>query len=123
MHVYHFEVFTIVFNILLLWLDFVNYMTLNKLSCFLQIGLLYLSTLIAISHAQRVFVREPVNGVLIFCYVLQFFITNPMQATGNLRALRAHCAKQSEVKTTNMNKTIKGRLQLKMRQKVQQKGN
>ena len=67
--------------------------------------------------------REPVKHGLLFCVILQFFITNPLQATRNLRALRAHCAKQTEVKTANMNKTIKGRLKLKMRLKIQKKRN
>lgn len=70
MYVYNFEVLSIVFNVLLLWLDYVNFMTLNKMSCFLQIGLLYLSTFVALSHAQRVFMNDPYNGTLIFCYIL-----------------------------------------------------
>lgn len=46
-----------------------------------------------------------------------------MQATKNLKALRAHCAKQTEVKKETMSKSIKGRLKLKMREKIAKKRN
>ena len=58
MYAYGFEVVGIAFNLLLLWLDFVNYQTLYKLSCFLEVGLLYLSTLVAFTHIQRVVTAE-----------------------------------------------------------------
>jgi hypothetical protein len=53
--IFEFDVFVIVADSILLWLNFVNYMTLNKITCGINCAIYPVCTLIAISHFQRVF--------------------------------------------------------------------
>ena len=75
--VYDVHIFAIILDCALLWLDFYNYMTLNKLMVFVEIASHGLISVIALSHCQRVFIDSP-NFYLIVVYVIQYFVCYPI---------------------------------------------
>lgn len=53
--IYDIEISAIVFDVIFLWLNFYNYMTLNKIVIGIQVALYALAVLIAMTHIKRVF--------------------------------------------------------------------
>ena len=51
---YDFELFAIIFDIIFIWLNFYNYMTLNKIVTLIEIAVYVLAVIIALTHLTRV---------------------------------------------------------------------
>lgn len=69
-YIYEFEILSFIINLCLIWFDFYNYMTLNKITIMGEIGLLLLTSLMALSHIQRVFLESGINIVIAMSYML-----------------------------------------------------
>ncbi len=54
-YMYEFEIPAIVFDLIMLWCNYYNYMTLFKLTCGIEAGLYVLGAFISITHINRVF--------------------------------------------------------------------
>ena len=52
--IYHGEIFILLMDLVFIYLNYYNHQTLNKLTIIIQLGLLALISLMAISHMQRV---------------------------------------------------------------------
>ena len=68
-YVFGFEISAVVFDVVFLWLNFYNYMTLNKITVCIQVGLYGLAALMATSHIKRVFIdTEAWTPCLVFFF-------------------------------------------------------
>ena len=108
---------SLIIDITLIWLDFHNFMTLNKMTCTMEVLLLCLTTLMALSHLQRVIISD-FDWLSISVYLIHFFLINPVCFLNTAKKLGAHIQKQEEIKDEKKAKNIKGRLKLKVEKKI-----
>ena len=120
-YVYGIEFIAILVDFCLLYLDYLNYMSLNKMFLYLQIGIMSMSSFIALTHFQRVFLRDHFDWLVIFSYILQYFIVNPACAFYTFKKIQIHIEKLQEIKTEEMRKTTKGRIKLTVGKKIYEK--
>jgi hypothetical protein len=73
---YDVEVILIIADFILIWLDYYNFMTLNKLTVLIEIVFQFGVSVISISHIQRLF-QDDATWISIFFYILQFIIIYP----------------------------------------------
>ena len=101
----------------LLWLDFFNYMTLNKIFVGVELGAHLLISVIALSWFQTVLLDGP-SWWAVLVFVIQYFICYPAFLIYTQPKLKAHYAQQMEQKKEVKEKTLKGRMKLKMAEKI-----
>ena len=89
-NVYGLEIMVFVVDFVLLWMNFVNYMTLNKILIGIQAGIMFLSSFVALTHFQRVFLSGELEWHIIVCYIVQFLLLYPIAAIILLRRLKDH---------------------------------
>lgn len=116
--IFNFEISSIVFEVIFLWLNFYNYMTLNKIVVGIEVALYALAVLIALSHFKRVFF-DIESWAPMWMYLVQYLVVYP--GGGLLVGFRlfAHFLQQQEYKTSKYNKSLKGRLYKQGQQKGQ----
>jgi hypothetical protein len=107
--IYAFEISAIIFDLAFLWLNFYNYMTLNKIVIGIQLGLYALAVLIALTHFKRVAVDTEYWAPL-WVYLTQYILT--YLGGGAYLGLRfyTHFMQQHNYKADKYSKTIGGRL-------------
>ena len=116
--VYDFELFAILFDVVFLWLNFYNYMTLNKITVIIELVAYALAVVIALTHLTRVMFDQP-EWTPLFIYILQYIVTY-VGAGGYIGfRFKIHFEQQNNYKHEQKQKTLKGRIQLKT-QKVGQ---
>ena len=59
--IYQVEIMSMVIDIVLIWLDFHNYMTLNKITIGFEVIVLLMTSIIALSHVQRVLMVDQID--------------------------------------------------------------
>ena len=118
---YDVEVILIIADFILIWLDYYNFMTLNKLTVLIEIVFQFGVSVISISHIQRLF-QDDATWISIFFYILQFIIIYPFFGYFLIDKFKLISQMERNVKDEKMKKTFKGRINLKVRDKVEQKG-
>ena len=88
--VYSFELFAIIMEVILLWLAFYGYMTLNKVTTGAYVGLLLMSSVVALTHSQRILLSESTSIFMIVAYIIQYFVIYPVAASLIAKRLKAH---------------------------------
>ena len=74
--IYNFEIPIIIVDMMFVWLNFVNYMTLNKIMIFVELVLYFLASFTSLSHTKRVFIDQD-SKVVCLAFILQFFVIYP----------------------------------------------
>ena len=74
-----------------------------------------LITLISVTHIQRALQSGEVSAVTIFLFTCQMFIGYPLMSALIGRRLKAHMNQQMEWKMEQKQKTVKGKIELKVR--------
>ena len=115
------EILLILADALLLWLDFYNFMILNKIACAIEIFIHVLITLVSITHVQRGLQNEDTTKSMVVIFILQMFVMYPLIAALMAKRLKAHYDQQLEWKLEQKGKTAKGRIKMKIEKKVQEK--
>ena len=118
---YDVEVILIIADFILIWLDYYNFMTLNKLTVLIEIVFQFGVSVISISHIQRLF-QDDATWISIFFYILQFIIIYPLFGYFLIDKFKLISQMERNLKDEKMKKTFKGRINLKVRDKVEQKG-
>ena len=75
--IYQIEIPIIVVDLIFIWLNFVNYMTLNKIMTIAELLLYFMTIITSLSHTQRVFLDQK-SMVVSLCFIFQFFIIYPI---------------------------------------------
>ena len=88
--VYSFELFAIIMEVILLWLTFYGYMTLNKVTTGAYVGLLLMSSVVALTHSQRILLSESTSIFMIVAFIIQYFVIYPVAASLIAKRLKAH---------------------------------
>ena len=101
-----------------MWLDYYNFMTLNKLTVLIEIGFQLGACVISISHVQRLF-QDDTTWISIFFYILQFIIIYPLFTYYLIDKFKLVSQMERNVKDEKMKRTFKGRIELKVRDKVE----
>lgn len=96
-YAYHFEVMSILADLGFIWLDYFNYMTLHKGYCMLEIFGMFVNSVVALSHVQRIILTYHEQSTLTkVCFFLQFFVFNIIALYVTLKRLLAHTEAQME---------------------------
>ena len=74
------EVLILIADVVLLWLDFYNFMLLNKICIIVEVVLQALISLIAVTHIQRGLQSEEISESTMALFVLQMFVSYPLLA-------------------------------------------
>ena len=111
-YAYDLEIFSLLADIIFLYLDFYNMQLLDKPVVMAQLVTMIMTSLIAFTHAQRGF-QPNVEWITIFAYILQFVIFNPLAIILTLRKFKDHVQKQQELKDLKDKKSVKGKIKLK----------
>ena len=96
-YVYHLEISIMVVDFLMAWLNFINYMTLNKITCIMEATFYLMTCLIAFTHIKRVLMEQE-EWLPVFFYAAQFWIIYPAALFCGLKRLFYHWMKQDEVR-------------------------
>ena len=75
-YVYHLEIAIMIVDFLMVWLNFINYMTLNKVTCIIECVIYLLTWLVAFTHLKRVLMEQE-EWLPVFFYIIQFWIIYP----------------------------------------------
>ena len=119
-YAYNIEIMLIIADIILIWLDYFNFMTLKKITIIVECSLQGLIIVVSLSHAQRLFSGDA-DRISVLFYFLQFLIVYPLSLALILLKFSAAAKMEREIKDNKLNKTLKGKIKVKIRQKVQQK--
>ena len=118
---YEFEIMSLLIDLVLIWMDMYNYMTLNKIIIGSEIALIILTVLMATSHLQRIFTDPDISWTVTIIYLIQFFVLNPICAIITGKNFKAHLQVQDQLRDEKKAETVKGRLKLKVEKKVKSK--
>jgi hypothetical protein len=88
-YIYDIQILSIFINFIFIWLDFYNYMTLYKVTIIIEIVCLILTTLIAISHFQRL-ILENFDWIVFLTYFIHFGFINIIAAVVIFKRLKLH---------------------------------
>ena len=117
-YAYNIEIMLIIADIILIWLDYFNFMTLKKITIIVECSLQGLIIVVSLSHAQRLLDADRIS---VLFYFLQFLIVYPLSLALILLKFNVVAKMEREIKDNKLNKTLKGKIKVKIRQKVQQK--
>ena len=68
-YVYDVEFMAFIGDFILLWMNFVNYMSLNKILIAVQSICMGMFSVIALTHFQRVFLQGELDWLVVFFYI------------------------------------------------------
>ena len=94
-YIYTFYILSIIFDSLLIWLCFFNYMTLNKFFCIGHVFIIFMQPLMAISRVQDILISSH-SWTYTLCFLAQFFIVYPLFLFFTGKALKDHMVQQKE---------------------------
>lgn len=117
---YEVEIILIIADSLSIWLDYYNYMTLKKLTILLEACLQLSVSVISFSHIQRLF-QASSSWISILFYIIQFVIVYPLFSYKLFKQFQIVSNMERDIKDEKMKKTLKGRINLKVRDKVESK--
>ena len=69
-YIYDIEIMAIIADATLIYLDYLNYMNLNKMFIIGQMIIMAMSTFVALTHFERVFFAETFSWVVVISYIL-----------------------------------------------------
>ena len=113
---FDFEILALIFDTILLWLSYYNYMTLNKITIIVHLILLVIAILLSISHIERVVTEASL--LTIFIFLFQYAICYPTFLLTIGKKFGAHFKQQKNFIDEEDAKTLKGKLKLKLRDKL-----
>ena len=108
------EILILIADVVLLWLDFYNFMLLNKICIIIEVVLQALISLIAVTHIQRGLQSGQTSKTTVVLFIVQMFVSYPLLAFLIGKRFYAHWMQQFEWKMEQKNKTVKGKIELKM---------
>ena len=103
--IYEIEIAAMLVDFFMIWLNFYNYMTLNKITCGIECGIYIITVLFGLTHFKRVLLEQPYWLPLIF-YVIQFLMIYPVAFFFSTKRLILHFLQQVELKTMKKNQNI-----------------
>lgn len=75
-YVYHWELAIMIFDFFMIWLNFINYMTLNKITCIMECVFYLITILVGFTHIKRVLMEQE-EWLPVFFYAITFWIIYP----------------------------------------------
>lgn len=87
------DILLIISDVILVWLDFYNYMKLNKICVAVEVIIHLFTTLVAITHIQRGF-SEDISNFMVYLFIVQMFIIYPVITILMGKRLNAHYQQQ-----------------------------
>ena len=90
LYVYDIEIMAIIAEIMLVYLDYQNYMSLNKMFMLAEIALMTMSSFVALTHFERVFFAEEFSWFVLLSYISQYFVIQPFCIIFTVRKIQAH---------------------------------
>ena len=100
------EILILIADAVLLWLDFYNYMLLNKICIIVEIVIQALISLIAITHIQRGLQSGETSKNTVILFIFQMFLGYPLMAFLLGKRFYDHWYQQFQWKMDKKNKTI-----------------
>jgi hypothetical protein len=95
--VYHWEVSIMIVDFFMIWLNFINYMTLNKITCIMECVCYLMTILVGFTHLKRVLMEQE-EWLPVFFYGLTFWIVYPYAFFASTKRLFDHWMKQNELR-------------------------
>ena len=117
-YIYSFEVMLIVADVAIVGLDVYNYRQVQKVPILVEVILLAFTSVVALTHFQRVFFADKVYGIVIIFYLVQFFLINPILVALMAKRLGKVFALHRELKDIELQKTLKGKIEVAARKKA-----
>ena len=71
-YVYHLEISIMIFDFFMIWLNFINYMTLNKVTCIMESCFYSVVIMIGFMHIKRV-LTEQEEWLPVFFFAITFW--------------------------------------------------
>ena len=90
LYVYDIEIMAIIAETMLVYLDYQNYMSLNKMFMLAEIALMTMSSFVALTHFERVFFAEEFSWFVLLSYISQYFVIQPICIIFTVRKIQAH---------------------------------
>ena len=119
--IYDFEISSIIFDVIFLWLNFYNFMTINKIVLGIEVLLYGIAVLIALTHMKRVmFEVDSISPKLM--YFTQYLVAYPVCCVVMGWRLHLRFVQQHELYVKHHNKTLKGKMKLKLQKAVVKNG-
>ena len=87
--IYDFEVLILITDLLFLWLDFYNFMIINKVVILVEVIGHLMVSMVALSHIQRG-LENGATKLIVIVFILQFFALYPIFVIVTGRRLKAH---------------------------------
>ena len=84
------EILMMVVDCVLIWLDFYNYMVLNKIVIFIEVAIHFMIPVIALTHIQRVLADADSTTSEIIFFFIQYFVVYPVIASVMGKRLNLH---------------------------------
>lgn len=84
------EILIIIVDFILVWLDFYNYMVLNKILIAIEVGIQVMVPMIALTHIQRGLQDPDTTVVTMIIFILQMFVFYPLIAALMGKRLNTH---------------------------------
>lgn len=91
-YAYEVEILSLIADSILLWLDYYNFMILDKPFCIAECVGILMTTLIALTHIERGFKNEA-SWISILAFVFHFLVFNPAAAILTLKRFKLHAAR------------------------------
>lgn len=113
---YEIEIGAIIFDVILLWMNFYNYMTLNKIVCGIEAVTYAFVFVIALTHMKRV-LFEIDTWTPMWMYFLQYFGGYLGGGAHVGFRLYTHFMQQHDLKQEKYSKTFVGRMYKKSQKK------
>ena len=117
--VYRFEIPAMIFDCYMVWSNFYNYRTLNKITALLQVAIMVVASVAALTHLQRVLLNFTVLRVV--CFSVQYFLVYPVGAKVLYTLTRAYIQDQMNIKSATIRRKAGGRLVLAGNRKLMEK--
>ena len=117
--VYRFEIPAMIFDCYMVWSNFYNYRTLNKITALLQVAIMVVASVAALTHLQRVLLNFTVLRVV--CFSVQYFLVYPVGAKVLYTLTRAYIQDQMNIKNATIRRKAGGRLVLAGNRKLMEK--
>jgi ABC-type multidrug transport system fused ATPase/permease subunit len=104
------DIIRILTDCILAWLNYINFMTLNKIMIIVEIFIYFITILAQIGHFQLM-IMERSNGTLLI-FLIQYFLVYFLAIIIISKTLFDHQIQQINYKKMKLVKSIKGRLEL-----------
>ena len=88
LYLYGFEIIRILIDVILVWLNFINFMTLNKPMIALELSIYFMTIVAQIGHIQ-IMVMERTSRTL-FMFIIQYFVVYVSAIIIIFRRLSSH---------------------------------